>query len=170
MFLAVLNSLGVPTKKRDTHADWIYRRGAARERSAYSPWQFHVNKCRGRGVAPSRASRGGVRRRVFARFARPIAARRDVTAGQSARDVVTARAKYSRYISRPVATANYPQSRAGGRRKRTGGLRADREIGACAVRGVWTAPGHGTLLKVSAKSASREKMTWKNRSTQKINS
>lgn len=124
MFLAVLNtSLGVPTKKRDTHADWIYRRGATRERSAYSPWQFHVNKCRGRGVAPSRASRGGVCRRAFARFAQPIVNWRDVTVGQSARDAVTTRAKYSRYISRPVATANYPQSRAGGRQRRIGGLR-----------------------------------------------
>lgn len=63
---------------------------------------------------------------IFARFAGPIANAHYVTAGQSARDAVTARAKYSRYISRPVATANYPQSRAGGRQRRiSSGLRAD---------------------------------------------
>ncbi|TGZ49680.1 hypothetical protein DBV15_01335 [Temnothorax longispinosus] len=72
---------------------------------------------------PARASPGEIRRRVFAESRpRPIAAMRDVTAGQSARAAVTTRAKYSRYISRPVATANYPQSRAGGRRRRISGL------------------------------------------------
>lgn len=47
-------------------------------------------------------------RRRARRQRRPIAARR----GDGG-------AKYSRYISRPVATANYPQLRAGDRRRRT---------------------------------------------------
>lgn len=165
-FLAVLNtSLGVPTKKRETHAYWIYRRGAARERSAYSPWQFHVNKCRGREVAsrpakPAAAKSAG----AYSRDSRdpPIADTFDVTGDQSARVAVTARAKYSRYISRLVATANYPQSRAGSRRRRTIGLRANGKS-VCAVRGVWTA--HGTLQKVSVNSTTQGNLL-KNRSIQ----
>ncbi|EGI66088.1 hypothetical protein G5I_05481 [Acromyrmex echinatior] len=70
----------------------------------------------------------------------PIAALLDATAGQSARAAVTTRAKYSRYISRPVATANYPQSRAGGRRRRLSGYYLERraDLSACAVREVRT--------------------------------
>ncbi|KAM0727359.1 hypothetical protein ACS0PU_006691 [Formica fusca] len=79
---------------------------------------------------------------------RPIADTCDVTGGQSARDAVTARAKYSRYISRPVATANYPQSRAGSRRGRTIGLRANGEVSVCAVREVWTASGTGRYRRL----------------------
>jgi len=94
-FLAELCALGVPREKRDTHADQMCRRGAVRERCAYSPWQFHVNKCRGWGVAPSRASqpapagfagaysrsRRAANRGVARRHRRPIGARRGDDAG-----------------------------------------------------------------------------------------
>jgi len=148
----------MPREERDTHADRMCRRGAVRERCAYSPWQFHVNKCRDRGVAPSQpaslpasqpapaaplagtngARAAGSPARIRGVAMRPIAALLEVTAGQSAHAAVTTRAKYSRYISRPVATANYPQSRAGGRRRRLSGCYLERraDLSACAVREV----------------------------------
>jgi len=110
----------------------MYRRDAVRERCAYSLWQFHVNKCRGRSVAPRRASlpecqpasqpRRDPPARIRGVAPRPIAVSRYATAGQLTSAAMTTRAKYSRYISRPVATANYPQSRAGGRRRRISDL------------------------------------------------
>lgn len=93
----------------------------------------------------ARASPGGIRRLAYSRSRgrAPIAAARDVTAGQSARAAVTTRAKYSRYISRPVATANYPQSRAGGRRRRIGGsVERSGFLSACAVRERGARHGH----------------------------
>ncbi|KYN01740.1 hypothetical protein ALC62_07418 [Cyphomyrmex costatus] len=71
-------------------------------------------------VSQSRPSLAGTAvspARIRGVASRPIAASRDATVGQSARAAMTTPVKYSRYISRPVATANYPQSRAGGRRR-----------------------------------------------------
>lgn len=93
----------------------------------------------------------------------PIAASRDVTAGQSARAAVTTRAKYSRYISRPVATANYPQSRAGGRRRRISGLPNGADLSACAVREVRTRRRTRNATKVGIRYGCADGMRFRNR-------
>lgn len=49
----------------------------------------------------------------------PITCVSHATSGQSRTFPMTTVAKYNSYISRPIATANYPQSCAGSRRRRT---------------------------------------------------
>lgn len=60
----------------------------------------------------------------------PITCVSHATGGQSRTFPMTTVAKYNSYISRPIATANYPQSCAGSRRRRT----------------VWGVPGHCVVV------------------------
>lgn len=67
---------------------------------------------------PAVVARSLARRGAYLR-AEPIMRGGNAIMDQSPGATVTAIAKYSPYISRPVATANYPQLRAGSQRNRT---------------------------------------------------
>ncbi|KOX70577.1 hypothetical protein WN51_02633 [Melipona quadrifasciata] len=70
-------------------------------------------------VAPSRKPGLHQAIAIYSRCNHPITHAYHVTVDQSRTFLVTTVAKYSFYISRPLATANYPQSCAGSRRRRT---------------------------------------------------